>query len=140
MLLVAVIAAGAATWWRVAYVDASDVAGKLSAASRSDHAIDLARLTSFEWDRVVFLGPYTDRESAERALGTTWSDYPLLGLESADSFGVIVFLRGSRIAQVEKIDRCHPDFAKEILARPIARAAARFRFEPGKGCTTMVLA
>lgn len=141
--LAVVIATGIAlvlAWWRFEYLVPTGFAKRLASASRATQAIDLAQLTEFEWDRVVLLGPYTGQAEAERALGTQWPEYPLLGLESADSFSLIAFVNGSRLARVEKIERCSPDFGPDVLAKPISRAGGRFRFEARAGCVTMVLA
>ncbi len=141
--LALVIAVGFAlvlAWWRFEYLVPSGLARQLASASRGAQAIDLAQLTDFEWDRVVLLGPYTSHAEAERVLGMPWPEYPLLGLESADSFSLIVFANGARLARVERVDRCGPDFSTNLLARPISRANGRFRFETRNGCAIMVLA
>ncbi|MFO1304951.1 MAG: hypothetical protein U1F54_14545 [Burkholderiales bacterium] len=139
MLIVAGFAV-AALWWRFDYVFPSGVAAKLGTAAQPGNSIELAQLTTFEWDRVVFLGPYTDRERAETALQVSWPEFPLFGLESGDSFSLIAFVRGSRITQVERIVRCQPDFDAKMLEMPILKANARFRFVAGDGCTAMVVA
>ena len=139
--LALVIAAGIAlalAWRRFEYLVPSGVAGQLASASRAGQAVDLAQLAKFEWDRVVFLGPYASQADAERALGMPWPEYPLLGLDSADSFSLIAFADGARLARVEKIDRCSPDFSPDLLAWPVSRAGGRFRFEARDGCVTMV--
>ena len=139
-LMIAVGIAFVLAWRRFEYLVPSGLADQLASVSRTSQAVDLAQLTKFEWDRVVFLGPYTNLADAERALGMPWPDYPLLGLDSADSFSLIAFANGARLARVERIDRCSPDFGPDLLARPVSRAGGRFRFEARDGCVTMVLA
>jgi hypothetical protein len=137
-IVIAVGIALALAWWRFEYLVPTGVAKRLASESRGNRAIDLAQLTGFEWDRVVLLGPYTGQAEAERALGIRWPEYPLLGLGASDSFSLIVFADGSRLARVERIERCSPDFSPDLLARPISRAGGRFRFEARAGCMTMV--
>lgn len=138
VVVVAVVAVAFGAWWRLGCLLPSSLSATLSAKAESRQPFSLRDIAEFEWDRVVLLGPYTDRATAERALQIGWPEYALLGLQSSDSFNLIVLAKGSRVVQAQKLMRCLPDFDPGILAKSISRAEANFHFVSRSGCVTIV--
>lgn len=138
VIVAAVIAVSFGAWWRLGCFLPSSLSAKLSAKAHAQQPFNLREIAEFEWDRVVLLGPYSDRATAERALRTKWPEYFLVGLESSDSFSLIVFAKGSRIVQAQKLVRCLPDFDPSLFAKSLSRNEVGFQFVSRDGCVTMV--
>jgi hypothetical protein len=116
-----------------------DIAGPLRSAVRNHQSvIELSRFTDFDWDQVVFLGPYTPRSIAEKATGSTWPDYEAWDLERSDTFSLVVFIKDGVRVRVSRIKRCEPEFPDEICGRPFSRRAL-FRVSDPNGCPTFVV-
>lgn len=124
-LAVLVVLLGIA-WWRFGYALVSSQVEERLAAAPAGTTFSFADVAAPAWDRMVLLGPYTDRASAERAIGSSWPEYGYFGLDASDTFSLVVLLRGGNIAAVEKVPRCNPDFDRAALGRPYA-PDARFR-------------
>jgi len=110
---------------------------KMLDAAPDDSSIDMRDATAWEWTTFVALGPYTEREEAERALGRPWPDYEKLGLALADSFSLVAFSKGDEFVRVEKVKRCSPDFAEDVLLRTYTPESARFVIRRSNGCDTL---
>ena len=129
-----------AAWLRFGYRVRSGVAAELEARARIGVGIQvrLTELTDFQWERAIFLGPYSTQEMANKALGFDWPEYPRFGLEMSDSFSLLVFAVPKRVVRTEKIRRCLPDFDKALLAVGVPRDAATFTIEDRRGCSVLV--
>lgn len=115
------------------------VATSLEIAARSPgSSVVLSRFTDFPWEKVFFFGPYTDASVVRNALGFDWPGYRGFGLEMADSFSLAVFVTDGRVNRAVKIRRCSPDFAKQLLAKPISQSEASFGVDASNGCPTLV--
>ncbi len=97
-----------------------------SEASHEGATIRLADMTSFAWDRVCLLGPYTMRNEAEACLGFAWPQFESTGLDMADQFSLMVFAASERVVHVEPLSR-ELDFSAEIVKRPFRPRDAVFR-------------
>jgi hypothetical protein len=93
--------------------------------------VQLRSMTDFEWTGFVALGPYTTRKEAERTLGFEWPEYSAFKLDSSDAFSLIVFVNAKKVARVEQVDRCHPDFGQECLSRMFDQTHAVFILKKG---------
>jgi len=135
---VAIAAAG----FRYGYLIRGGVTAGLESRARagSPQTFQLADITGFPWDRVVFLGPYDNQAMADRALGFHWSDFRLFGLESSDGFSLIIFANAGRVVRAEKIGRCRPDMAKELRGIAVSREGARFTVVTSSDCPRLTLA
>jgi hypothetical protein len=136
-LLVLVVVLAIA-WWRFGYMLVTVDAEDRLAAAAAGTTFDFANVAGPAWDQVVLLGPYTDRAAAEAALGHAWPEYGLVGLESSDSWFLVVFSRRGHVVAFDRIPRCNPDFDKNTLARRYAPAEARFRVLMRGTCKMLV--
>jgi len=128
--------------YRYGYLIRGGVGRELEIQAR-EHTLQPFRLTdiaAFSWERVIFLGPYDNQAVADRALGFHWPDFRLLGLESSDSFSLIVFVHDENVVRAEKVGRCRPDFAKELVGGAVPRANATFAIENTGDCRVLKLA
>ena len=128
--------------YRYGYLIRGGVAGKLETQAR-ERVLQPFRLTdiaTFPWDRVVFLEPYDNQAVADRALGFHWRDFQLFGLEHSDSFSLVVFANAENVVRAEKVGRCRPDFAKELVGTAVIRVSATFAIEDTGDCRVLKLA
>lgn len=128
--------------YRYGYLMRGGVAAALEtqARERTLQPFRLTDIAAFSWDRVIFLGPYDNQAVADRALGFHWPDFRLLGLESSDGFSLIVLVHDKNIVRAEKVGRCRPDFAKELVGGAVPRANATFAIENTGDCRVLKLA
>ena len=93
--------------------------------------IALAELTDFEWDTVVILGPYSPAETANKALGFTWSDYhqfdDALISEVSD---VMVFAKAGKVVKAFVHPRYMGDFTEGALDTALTPKQAVFEVIP----------
>ena len=128
---------------RFGYLVRSGVGAELEAKARAGPSpkFRLSELTDFEWERVVFLGPYTSQQQADRALGFHWpeySTYGLFSLEVSDTFNMVVFTAAGRVVYAQKTSRCLPDFSQAILAVGISKDEAEFSIQGSGDCLALV--
>jgi hypothetical protein len=127
--------------YRYGYLISGGVAGGLETRAR-ERVLQPFRLTdiaAFPWDRVVFLEPYDNQAVADRALGFHWPDFRLFGLESSDGFSLVVFANVENVVRAEKVGRCRPDFAKELVGKAVIRVNATFAIEDTGDCRVLKL-
>lgn len=142
VVLVAVVVAWT-VWGRFGYLIRSGVGAELEARARagSGTAFKLSELTDFEWEQVIFLGPYTSQEKADKALGFHWpeySKYGVFGLQVSDTFNLLVFTGSGRVVYAEKTRRCAPDFDKSLESIAVLRSVAELSIEDRRGCLVLV--
>jgi hypothetical protein len=101
--------------------------------------IRLGPLTDFTWTSFVAFGPYTTRAQADKSLGFAWPEFDKFDLQASDRFTLLVFVRAERVVHVEKHGRCHPDFARDALARRISQETAVFTLQKLSDCNVLHL-
>ena len=129
-----------AVWLRFGYWLRGGVASKLEARARSGAGthIPLYEVADFSWERVVFLGPYSNQQMAKTALGFEWPGYSQFGLERSDFFSLLVFADAEHVVRAEKISRCLPDFDEPLIGTAVPRAEATFQIVERNGCFVLV--
>jgi len=100
-------------------------------------AITLTDLTDFTWERVVFLGPYTSRETANKALGFDWPNFEDSGIKSTDFYNLIVFAGENRVLHWWKLRRCAPDIDKSLNGIAVMREQAKFSLTNTEHCSVL---
>lgn len=128
----------AIAWWRFGYVLVTVDAEDRLAAAGAGTTFSFADVSGPAWDQVALLGPYTDRAAAEATLGHAWPEYGMLGLESSDSWSLVVFSRRGHVVAFDRIPRCNPDFDRNALGRRYAPSDARFRVMMRGPCKVLV--
>ncbi|MBO3117926.1 hypothetical protein J4050_14310 [Winogradskyella sp. DF17] len=72
--------------------------------NREDMVFDLSTLSSFEWDSVIILGPYTIVEDTEKLFDLNLSNISRNGIEYSDSYNLLVFLRGKKSVKITEVN------------------------------------
>jgi hypothetical protein len=98
-----------------------------SLAQTEGTVICFADLTDFDWNTVYIFGPYTPATEVSQILGFEWSDYKKIGLESSDTFNLIVFTKDKKILRVEEHPRNRGDFAPASINRSFSKTSAIFK-------------
>ena len=97
--------------------DGAGTADKLSRAvkesltSTPDRVIPLARVASFEWDRVWFFGPYTKLSRIKTRLGFPWPDAGRFQMDWRDDAVLVVFSNGQKVVRAMAYPRQEGDLA-----------------------------
>ena len=107
---------------------------KVVANSGNDEVVRIGELTDFEWEFFIAMGPYTNQEAAEAAIGFAWPGFERFDLASSESFSLIVFVNNGSVVRAEKHPRCQPDFSREVLLRPLSPKAAVFSINRDDYC------
>lgn len=128
----------AIAWWRFGYVLVAVDAEDRLAAAGAGTTFDFGNVSGPAWDQVVLLAPYTDRATAEAALGHSWPEYGWFGLEGSDSASMVVFSRRGHVVAIDQIPRCMPDFDRNVQGRRFTPADARFRVLMRGTCKVLV--
>lgn len=99
--------------------------------------IDIAKLTSFEWDELYLFGPYALSEDMCKQLGIAHQECKskLTASSTDDNEMVLVFRNKGQIVHVEKHSRFYGDFTPLNFTQPLTPSNAIFSAEP-KGVAT----
>jgi len=120
-----------------------DPGAKLQAQSHAGEglrAVALADLTDFDWDHVVFLGPYCTRDAANKALGFDWPGFEDSGIATTDFYSLIVFTEGERVTRWWKLRRCAPDIDLSLEGVRVSREQARLLLRNTEHCSVLTRA
>lgn len=79
-------------------------------AAANPERLDLAKVGGAEWERICFLGPYTNNQEAEKALGFSWNVEVRTDIAKSDGINVLVFVKGKEVVAHTEHPR-HQDFA-----------------------------
>lgn len=67
--------------------------------------VDLAKVTDFEWDTLIILGPYSQVQKIEEELNLNLSNIRQNGIEYSDSYNLIVFLKDKKSVNIVELGR-----------------------------------
>jgi hypothetical protein len=73
--------------------------------------VDLAKVTTFAWDKLYIFRPYRSSEEIDRILGTFWLDSRFLTISSNEAVTLLVFMRNGSVVQYVELSRGVADFA-----------------------------
>ena len=88
--------------------------------------VDISLLTSFEWDKLYFFGPYTLHEDIDKVLGRYWIGSRFSEIESSDNITLLVFTKNRRIVQFLEFPRSQGDFSILANLEGYLRTEAQF--------------
>ena len=72
--------------------------------------VDLAQQVEGGWDRVCILTPYTTPVQAAELTGLDVPDVSGTGIESSDSYNVLLFMKGGRLNNAYQVNRAKVEF------------------------------
>ena len=109
-----------------------------AAASGGVDALDLAASTTFAWDTLIVLPPYTDPQSLEQALGSALGPAAMAAAEDVaigrrDDVTVLGFVRDGSLVEVIAFPRNRGDFAVADRPQAFPYDRALFYVEPMPG-------
>lgn len=93
-----------------------------AAQNGSPRTIDLREVFSGAWDALIVLRPYTDKATAEEALGARWDGYEPVGRDGAC---LLAFVNDGRVVEETTIDRSNADFCTAPATVPVATRIER---------------
>jgi hypothetical protein len=93
-VLTALLAGGLWVRYRHAKVVQERLESRVAAGAAS---FDFAASTPFEWERMYVFGPYTPRETVEKALGFAWPDFRHTSIRSSKGDCLVVFVKDGRV-------------------------------------------
>lgn len=105
-----------------------------AAASGGEEVLNLAARTSFAWDRVFILPPYTDAGTAAGRLGAPAGEAAeQTRIGERDDVTILAFSRNGTLVEVIAFPRDRGDFSVVDRARGFDRSDAIFYVEPMPG-------
>jgi hypothetical protein len=94
--------------------------------SPDDSIINIADMTSFEWEKLYVFKPYTQIKEIHSKLGFIWNDAELTLIHQSDEFNLLVFVKSNKIIHFVNIPRNHGDFYKLRTNGPFTRDKSFF--------------
>lgn len=88
------------------------LASAIEQASQTEPALlVVTNGTDFAWDKMFIFGPYTPVATIQKSLGSPWVGARKSGVESDDSFCLLVFMHDGKVIQSVSFSRASGDFA-----------------------------
>lgn len=87
--------------------------------------VDLAKVTTFAWEKLYIFRPYRSSEEIDRILGTFWLESRFLTISSNDGVTLLVFMRNGSVVQYVELSRGAAD---------LAFADNMYGYDPQKSC------
>lgn len=98
---------------------------KIEAEFKSDsEIIDLTKLNSFEWNKLLILGPYSVIDNVEKELNLDLENIRENGIEYSDSINLVIFLKDGKSVKISEVSRGIGDFTN--LTEIIEKRKAKF--------------
>jgi hypothetical protein len=72
--------------------------------------VSVSSVTDFEWDRLFIFSPYTPVERIHAQLGYEWAEADKTGIQSSDTFFLLVFTKDGKVTSFFKFPRGIGDF------------------------------
>jgi hypothetical protein len=86
----------------------------------------IAEHTTFAWDKVCILGPYTPDDSVDSLTGIQGAAGQAHGIRETDAIDVLMFISEGRVAESVAHSRREGDFGSEVVGKCYSREQARF--------------
>ena len=81
---------------------AEDIETELNSENR---AVDFAKMTNFDWDSLIILGPYTTVENIEKEFDLNLANIRQNGIHYSDYYDLIVFLKDKKSVKIIELNR-----------------------------------
>lgn len=111
------------------------VAG-LETAAEMRTTLNLGEVVDGNWDRVLFVCPYEDKQTVDDRLGFSWQDFP--GRDDSEGRATFVFASSDTVATWATVGRnlgdpCSGHTATDVVPRAEARFAVEQTDQTGGG-------
>jgi len=67
------------------------------AEASGESKLELSKVGGAQWERICFLGPYSNNESATKTLGFPWDVESRTSILTSDGINVLVFVIGEKV-------------------------------------------
>ncbi len=67
--------------------------------------VDFTKITDFEWDSLIILGPYSQVEKIEEELNLNLTNIRQNGIEYSDFYDLVVFLKNKKSVKIVELKR-----------------------------------
>ena len=68
-------------------------------------AIDFAKMTDFDWDSLIILGPYTTIENIEKEFNLNLANIRQNGIHYSDYYDLVVFIKDKKSVKIVELKR-----------------------------------
>jgi len=68
-------------------------------------AIDFAKMTDFDWDSLIILGPYTTIENIEKEFDLNLANIRQNGIHYSDYYDLVVFIKDRKSVKIVELKR-----------------------------------
>ena len=68
-------------------------------------AIDFAKITDFDWDSLIILGPYTTIENVEDEFNLNLANIRQNGIHYSDYYDLVVFIKDKKSVKIIELNR-----------------------------------
>ena len=98
---------------------------KIETKFKSDsEIIDLTELNSFQWNKLLILGPYSIIDNIEKEMNLDLENIRENGIEFSDSKHLLIFIKDGKSIKISEVSRSIGDFTN--LAQVIKKDRAKF--------------
>ena len=85
-------------------------------------AIDFAKMTDFDWDSLIILGPYTTIENIEKEFDLNLANIRQNGIHYSDYYDLVVFIKDKKSVKIIELKR-----AKNSQRKIIKKEESKFK-------------
>ena len=68
-------------------------------------AVDFAKMTDFDWDSLIILGPYTTVENVEKEFDLNLANIRQNGIHYSDYYDLVVFIKDKKSVKIVELNR-----------------------------------
>lgn len=100
-------------------------------SKNGDHsAVFISLSTDFEWDTLFVFGPYTPVQDIHAQLGYNWVEAEGTGIQSSETFYLLVFMKDGKVIKHCKWSRLNGDFKGLEIRNKFQRGNDAFEVIP----------
>ncbi len=81
---------------------AEEIETELNSEKRS---VDFAKMTDFDWDSLIILGPYTTVENIEKEFDLNLANIRQNGINYSDYYDLVVFIKDKKSVKIIELNR-----------------------------------
>lgn len=100
--------------------------GAIVREMQNTKSIDFKTLADGEWDRLVIIGPYTEKSIAEKKAGASLARIEHYDMHFADNKNLLVFCKGSKLEGYVYLGRDLVNFEPEDMLKSISKKDSIF--------------
>lgn len=80
-------------------------------------SVHLSKLTEFDWDSIITLGPYSNIKAIEKELNIDLSNIRFNGIRHTDFYSLLVFLNKNKCVKIVELKTTRLNYQSRILKR-----------------------